>query len=149
MNSVTLRPVEILLVEDCLSDAKLIGKVFSHATIPHNLQLVEDGIEALDFLYQRGKYYSAIRPDLILLDLNLPKKDGLEVLAKIKADHQLSKIPVIILSNSDCPQDILSCYQMDANCYLTKPSNLPEFKETINMIENFWLSFVRLPLYDN
>ncbi|MGK7951925.1 MAG: response regulator [Xenococcaceae cyanobacterium] len=146
MNSVTLRPVEILLVEDCLSDAKLIGKVFSRATIPHNLQLVEDGIEALDFLYQRGKYYSAIRPDLILLDLNLPKKDGLEVLAKIKADHQLSKIPVIILSNSDCPQDILSCYQMDANCYLTKPSNLREFKETINMIENFWLSFVRLPL---
>lgn len=146
MNSVTLRPIEILLVEDSPSDAKLICKFFGRASIPHNLERVEDGIEALDFLYQQGEYGSAVRPDLILLDLNLPRKDGLGVLAEIKANPQLSKIPVIILSNSDSQKDVLSCYQMDANCYLTKPSNLQEFKETINIIEDFWLSFVKLPL---
>lgn len=146
INSVTLRPIEILLVEDSHSDAKLIGKVFGRASIPHNLERVKDGIEAIDFLYQQGKYDSAIRPDLILLDLNLPRKDGLCVLAEIKADINLSKIPVIILSNSDCQEDVLSCYQMNANCYLTKPGNLQEFKEIVNIIEDFWLSFVKLPL---
>ena len=146
MNSVILRPIEILLVEDSPSDAKLISKVFTRATIPCHLKLVEDGIEAIDFLYQQGEYNSAPRPDLILLDLHLPKKDGLGVLAEIKADSQLSKIPVIVLTTSDCQEDVLTCYQMDVNCYLTKPNNLQEFKETVTIIEDFWLSFVKLPL---
>ena len=146
MNDVILRPVEILLVEDSPSDAKLISKVFSRATIPHHLELVEDGIEAIAFLYQQGEYRSAPRPDLILLDLHLPKKDGLGVLAEIKSDSQLSKIPVIILTTSDCQEDVVSCYQMEANCYLTKPNNLQEFKETVTIIEDFWLRFVKLPL---
>ena len=146
MNSVILRPIEILLVEDSPSDAKLISKVFTRATIPCHLELVEDGIEALDFLYQQGEYKSAPRPDLILLDLHLPRKDGLGVLAEIKADSQLSKIPVIVLTTSHCPQDVINCYQMDANCYLTKPNNLQEFKQTVSMIEDFWLGFVKFPL---
>ena len=146
MNSVTLRPIEILLVEDSPSDAKLIKKVFARATIPHHLEQVEDGIEALDFLYQQGDYKSAPRPDMILLDLHLPKKDGLCVLAEIKADSQLSKIPVIVLTTSHCQEDVINCYQMDANCYLTKPNNLQEFKQTVSMIEDFWLGFVQLPL---
>ncbi|MDJ0635123.1 MAG: response regulator [Xenococcaceae cyanobacterium MO_188.B29] len=146
MNSVTLRPIEILLVEDSPSDAKLIKKVFDRATIPHHLEQVEDGIEALDFLYQQGEYGSAPRPDMILLDLHLPKKDGLCVLAEIKADSQLSKIPVIVLTTSHSPKDVINCYQMDANCYLTKPNNLQEFKQTVSIIEDFWLGFVKLPL---
>ena len=146
MNSVTLRPIEILLVEDSPSDAKLIKKVFDRATIPHHLEQVEDGIEALDFLYQQGEYRSAPRPDMILLDLHLPKKDGLCVLAEIKADSQLSKIPVIVLTTPHSPKDVINCYQMDANCYLTKPNNLQEFKQTVSIIEDFWLGFVKLPL---
>lgn len=146
MNSVILRPIEILLIEDSPSDAKLISKVFGKATIPHNLERVEDGIEALDFLHKQGEYRSAPRPDLILLDLHLPKKDGLGVLAEIKADSHLNKIPIIVLTTSDCQEDVVSCYQMDVNCYLTKPSNLQEFKETVTIIEDFWLSFVKLPL---
>lgn len=146
MNSVILRPIEILLVEDSPSDAKLIKKVFDRATIPHHLEQVEDGIEALDFLYQQGEYKSAPRPDMILLDLHLPKKDGLCVLAEIKADDQLGKIPVIVLTTSRCQEDVINCYQMDANCYLTKPNNLQEFKQTVSMIEDFWLGFVKLPL---
>ena len=146
MNGVILRPIEILLVEDSLSDARLISKVFDDANIPCHVELVEDGIEAIDFLYQQGEYLAAPRPDLILLDLHLPKKDGLGVLAEIKTDAQLSQIPVIILTTSDCQEDVRSCYQMDANCYLTKPNNLQEFKETISIIEDFWLGFAKLPL---
>lgn len=146
MNGVILRPIEILLVEDSLSDARLISKVFDDASIPCHLKLVEDGMEAIDFLYQQGEYFSAPRPDLILLDLHLPKKDGLGVLAEIKTNTQLSQIPVIVLTTSDCQEDVVNCYQMNANCYLTKPSNLKELRETVTIIEDFWLSFVQLPL---
>jgi CheY-like chemotaxis protein len=145
MNSVIPKAIKILLVEDSPIDAKLIAKVFSEATITHHLQIVSDGVEAIAFLHQEGKYSQMPRPDLILLDLHLPKKDGLGVLAEIRANSKFHNIPVIILTTSECQEDILNCYQLEANCYLTKPDNLDKFHETVTFIKDFWLNFAKLP----
>ncbi|MBE9169420.1 response regulator [Pleurocapsales cyanobacterium LEGE 06147] len=141
------RAIEILLVEDSPIDAKLIAKVFSHATITHHLQIVTDGVEAIAFLHQKGKYSHKPRPDLILLALHLPKKDGLGVLAEIRANSKFLNIPVIILTTSECQEDIINCYHMDANCYLTKPNDLDAFCETVTLIQDFWLNFAKLPSF--
>ena len=140
------RPTEILLVEDSESDAKLITKVFSRTDITPNFRVVKDGVEAVAFLYQQKPYDKMPRPDIIFLDLHLPKKNGLDVLAEIKSEPRLRNIPVIILTSSASQQDITKCYQMNANCYLTKPSTSEEFCRTIKIIEDFWLNIAKLPL---
>ena len=146
MNHIQLvRPIEILLVEDSPSDADLTLETLSAAKVLNNLHVVEDGTEAMDFLQCRGRYQRAPRPDLILLDLNLPKKDGREVLAEIKADPQLKMIPVVILTTSSAEIDILKSYELNANCYVTKPVSFAEFVRIIKLIESFWLAAVRLP----
>jgi chemotaxis family two-component system response regulator Rcp1 len=138
-------PIQILLVEDSPSDAKLTLKALSLAKVINEVFHVRDGVEALDFLYQRGTYMDSPRPDLILLDLNLPKKDGREVLEELKRDADLSTIPVVVLTTSKAEQDILRSYQLHANCYITKPVNFERFLEVIQSIEQFWLSVVVLP----
>lgn len=145
MNSSLSKIIEILLVEDSHSDAQLIAKVFERANLTIHLEIVEDGVEALAFLNREGRYSQMPRPNLILLDLHLPKKDGIGVLTAIKTDSNLRDIPVIILTTSDAQEDIINCYKMDANCYLTKPRDLKEFQATIKTIETFWLKCVQLP----
>jgi CheY-like chemotaxis protein len=139
------RPVEILLVEDSPSDADLTVEALSDSKVINNLHWVEDGVEALAFLRQQGKYSNAPRPDLILLDLNLPKKDGREVLAQIKADSSLKLIPVVILTTSAAERDILKIYELNGNCYVTKPIDLEQFIAVVKLIEMFWLAVVKLP----
>jgi CheY-like chemotaxis protein len=141
----TIRPVEILLVEDSPSDADLTEEALSDGKVLNHLHWVEDGVEALAFLRRQGKYTKAPRPDLILLDLNLPKKDGREVLAQIKADPSLKLIPVVILSTSAAERDILKTYELNANCYVTKPIDLEQFISVVKLIEEFWLALVKLP----
>ncbi len=141
----TIRPIEILLVEDSPSDADLTVDAFSDARVLNNLHWVEDGVEALTFLRRQGKYSDVPRPDLILLDLNMPKKDGREVLAEIKADSQLKRIPVIILTTSAAERDILKTYELNGNCYVTKPIDLEQFMSVVKIIEAFWLAVVQLP----
>jgi two-component system, chemotaxis family, response regulator Rcp1 len=140
-----IRPVEILLVEDSPSDAELTQEALSDGKVLNNLHHVEDGVEALAFLYRQGTYSSVPRPDLILLDLNLPKKDGYEVLEQIKQDPSLKRIPVIILTTSSAEDDILKTYELNGNCYITKPMNLDQFICVIKLIEVFWLDVVKLP----
>ena len=140
-----LRAVEILLVEDSPSDADLTEEAFSEGKVLNNLHWVQDGVEALAFLYQQGNYVDAPRPDLILLDLNLPKKDGREVLAQIKGNPNLKLIPVIILTTSAAERDIVKTYELNANCYITKPIDLEEFIGVVKLIEKFWLALVKLP----
>ncbi|MEW5820805.1 MAG: response regulator [Cyanobacteriota bacterium] len=137
--------IEILLVEDNLSDIRLTQEAIKECKIENNLHVVRDGIEALDFLRKKGKYANAPRPCLILLDLNMPRKDGREVLAEIKADPELKRIPVIILTTSKSEDDIFITYDHCANCYITKPNDIEEFFKTITTIENFWLELVKLP----
>jgi CheY-like chemotaxis protein len=144
-NSYNSQPVEILLVEDSPSDTELTVEALAGGKICNHLSLVEDGVEALDFLRRRGAYQNAPRPDLILLDLNLPRMNGREVLAEIKADDQLSAIPVVVLTTSQDEQDILHAYACHANCYITKPVDFQQFLEAVRAIENFWLSIVTLP----
>jgi len=141
-----IRHVEILLVEDSPSDADLTLEALSEGKVLNQLHWVEDGVEALAFLRRQGKYAKAPRPDLILLDLNLPKKDGREVLAQIKADPQLKIIPVVILTTSSAERDILKTYELNANCYVTKPIDLEQFISVVKLIEAFWLAVVKLPL---
>ncbi|MEQ8973064.1 MAG: response regulator [Coleofasciculus sp. C1-SOL-03] len=141
----TIRPIEILLVEDSPSDADLTVDAFSDARVLNNLHWVEDGVEALTFLRRQGQYSDVPRPDLILLDLNMPKKDGREVLAEIKADSQLKRIPVIILTTSAAERDILKTYELNGNCYVTKPIDLEQFMSVVKIIEAFWLAVVQLP----
>lgn len=141
-----LKPVEILLVEDSLADIVLMKKILSQTTTTNkNLHIVKDGIEAINFLSQQGEYKDKPRPDLILLDLNLPRKNGLEVLKEIKSDVKLRAIPVIILSTSENNQDITECYSYYANSYLIKPINLQEFYDCMEAIDNFWFKFARHP----
>lgn len=140
-----IKPVEILLVEDSPSDAELTQEALSNGKVLNNLHHVEDGVEALAFLYRQGKYTTVPRPDLILLDLNLPKKDGYEVLEQIKKDLSLKRIPVIILTTSSADDDILKTYELHGNCYITKPMNLDQFIRVIKLIELFWLTVVKLP----
>ncbi|MFP4099980.1 response regulator [Coleofasciculus sp.] len=141
----TVRPIEILLVEDSPSDADLTVDAFSEARVLNNLHWVEDGVEALTFLRRQGQYSDVPRPDLILLDLNMPKKDGREVLAEIKADSKLKRIPVIILTTSAAERDILKTYELNGNCYVTKPIDVEQFMSVVKIIEAFWLAVVQLP----
>lgn len=137
--------VEILIVDDSPADVGLVEEAFREWSHSNRLSVVEDGAQALDFLYRHGEFSSAPRPDLILLDLNLPKKDGREVLSAIKQDPELQQIPVVILTTSDAEQDVRKAYRLHANCYLTKPVHIDEFLTKIKAIESFWLSTVRLP----
>ncbi|MBN2352174.1 MAG: response regulator [Spirochaetales bacterium] len=138
-------PVEILLVEDNPGDARLAREALKDSKLINNLSHVADGEEAMDFLRREGKYADAPRPDLILLDLNLPKKDGREVLAEIKIDENLKRIPVVILTVSSAEEDIFRTYNLHANCYITKPIDLNQFMKVVHSIEDFWLSIVKLP----
>lgn len=139
------KTVEILLIEDNPGDVRLTREVLKEGKIWNNLNVVEDGVQALNFLHREGKYVHAPHPDLILLDLNLPKKDGREVLAAIKLDATLKRIPVIVLTTSQAEEDILNAYDLYANCYITKPIDLDQFTTVIRSIENFWLTIVKLP----
>ena len=139
------KPIEILLVEDSPGDVRLTQEAFRDGKLATNLHVVADGEAAIDHLRRRGAYATAVRPDLILLDLNLPKKDGREVLAEIKADDDLRRIPVVILTTSKAEQDILKVYHLHANCYITKPVDLDQFLGVVKAIEEFWLQIVKLP----
>ena len=139
------RPIEILLVEDNPADVRLTVEVLKETKVRNTLTVAADGIEALDLLRRNGRYAHAMRPDLILLDLNLPKKDGREVLAEIKTDPDLKRIPVVILTSSKAEEDIFKSYNLYANCYVTKPVGLEQFVKVVKSIENFWLTIVTLP----
>ena len=138
-------PVEILLVEDNRGDARLTREALKEGKVYNNLHWVKDGVEALDFLHKRGKHEGAPKPDIILLDLNLPKKDGREVLQEIKADEGLMRIPVVVLTTSKAEEDVLRTYALHANCYVTKPVDLEQFIKVVKSIDNFWLTVVTLP----
>jgi two-component system, chemotaxis family, response regulator Rcp1 len=141
----TPQPIDILLVEDNEADIRLTQEVFSDSKLHNNLTIANNGQEAMDCLRQRGKYQGFIRPDLILLDLNLPVKDGRTVLAEIKSDPNLKSIPVVILTTSKAEEDIVKTYRLHANCYINKPVDLEQFITVVNSIQNFWLTSVRLP----
>lgn len=138
-------PIEVLLVEDNPGDVRLTQEAFREGKLRVNFQVVVDGEAALDYLHRRGAYAQMGRPDLVLLDLNLPKKDGREVLAEIKEDDELKSIPVVILTTSKAEQDILKVYNLHANCYITKPVDLEQFLGVVKAIEDFWLQIVKLP----
>lgn len=139
------RIVEILLVEDNPGDARLTREALKEGRVRNNLHVAQDGVEALEFLRRAGRFADAPRPDLILLDLNLPRKDGREVLTEIKRDSDLRFIPVVVLTTSEAEQDVLRSYELAANCYITKPVDLEKFLTIVRSIEEFWLNIVRLP----
>ena len=141
-----VRPVEILLVEDNPGDVRLTMEALKEAKVINNLTVLKDGEEALSYLRRQGSYAQAKRPHLILLDLNLPRKDGREVLAQIKADEALKRIPVVVLTTSQDEQDVLRSYNLHANCYITKPVDLDQFISVVRTIEDFWLVIVVLPV---
>ena len=138
-------PIDILLVEDNPGDARLIQEALAGGTFSRSLNIVIDGDEALDLLRREGRYANASVPDLILLDLNLPKRNGLEVLTQIKADEDLKWIPIIIFTSSDAPSDIRESYMLHANCYITQPDGFDQFMKVVKSIEDFWLNTVQLP----
>ncbi|MGA3055571.1 MAG: response regulator [Candidatus Korobacteraceae bacterium] len=140
-----VQPAEILVVEDNPGDVRLMREALRESKIMNQLRAVSDGQEALAFLRKQGRYAHAIRPDLILLDLNLPGKDGREVLSEIKADPDLRRIPVVVVTSSRADEDILRSYNHHANCYITKPLDLEKFVEVVQAIQNFWISIVKLP----
>lgn len=139
------REVSILLVEDNPGDVRLTIEALKEGKVYNRLSVVSNGFEALEFLRRQGRYANATRPDLILLDLNLPKKNGSEVLAEIKADPALKRIPVVVLTTSEAEQDVLRSYDLNANCYITKPVDLDQFLHVVKSINDFWLTVVRLP----
>ena len=139
------RAIEILLVEDSPSDTDLTLEALKDFKVRNHVSVVEDGVLAMQFLRREGPYAQAPRPDLIMLDLNLPRKDGREVLAELKADGNLKTIPVVVLTTSRAEQDILRAYQLNANCYITKPVDFNQFLEVVRSIESFWLFVVTLP----
>lgn len=139
------RLIEILLVEDNPADVRLTIEALKEGKVKNNLYIAEDGEMALDFLYKRGNYQDTPMPDIVLLDLNLPKVNGHEVLAIIKKDENLKRIPVVILTTSKADEDILNTYEHHANCYITKPVDLEKFIHVIQSIEDFWLTIVKLP----
>jgi len=141
----SVNPIEILLVEDNPADVRLTQEALKEGKVRNHLHVARDGIEAMEFLRRVGKYANAVRPDLILLDLNLPRKDGREVLADIKADPDLKAIPVVVLTTSSAEQDIFKSYKLHANCYITKPVDLDQFVQVVKSIDDFWLTVVRLP----
>ena len=140
-----LKPVEILLVEDSPGDVRLTKEALKDSKVANTITVAEDGVEAMALLRREGKYAESVRPDLILLDLNLPRKDGRQVLEELKADEALKSIPVIILTTSQADEDIIRTYNLHANCYITKPVDLDKFLEVVRTIEDFWLSIVKLP----
>jgi two-component system, chemotaxis family, response regulator Rcp1 len=140
-----IRPIEILLVEDNPGDVRLTIEALKDGKVTNNLRVAKDGEEALDCLFQRGRFGNCVKPDIILLDLNLPKKDGREVLKIIKTDANLRQIPVVVLTTSKAEEDILKSYNYHANCYITKPIDMNEFLNVIRMTEDFWLTIVKLP----
>jgi len=137
--------IEILLVEDNPGDVDLTLEALRDAKVRNNFNVVTDGVEALAYLRKQGAYSGAVVPDLILLDLNLPRKDGRQVLAEIKTDPALKHIPVVVLTSSDSEADVLRSYQIHANCYIRKPTDLNRFLEVVRSIEDFWLEIVKLP----
>jgi CheY-like chemotaxis protein len=137
--------IEILLCEDNIGDQRLTIEAFKDSRVCNKLNIAGDGVEALEFLHKEGKYANAPTPDLILLDLNMPRKDGREVLAEIKLDEKLRRIPVVILTTSQAEADILKTYNLHANCYITKPVDLDQFLQMIKSLEDFWFSIVKLP----
>ncbi len=141
------KEIEILLVEDNAGDVRLTIEALNEAKVSNKLSVVRDGVEAMEFLQQKGAYKDAARPDLILLDLNLPRKDGREVLADIKNAPALRKIPVVVLTTSRSEEDILQAYDLHANCYITKPVDFRQFMNVVKSIENFWLTVVKLPIH--
>lgn len=143
MNAV--RPIDILLVEDSPADVRLTREALKEAKVLNTLHVVQDGIAALAFLRKEGKYADSPEPHLILLDLNLPKKDGREVLAEIKQDETLKRIPVVVLTTSRAEEDVVRTYNLHANAYVTKPVDLKQFLEVVHSIEQFWLAVVTLP----
>jgi CheY-like chemotaxis protein len=140
------RPFEKLLVEDNPADVRLTREALMDGNVLQNLHVVSDSIEAMAFLRQEGQYIDSPRPNLILLDLNLPRKDGREVLAEIKAYESLRRIPVVVLTSSHAEQDVLRSYDLQVNCYVTKPVDLEQFTIIVKSIEQFWFSIVQLPL---
>jgi two-component system, chemotaxis family, response regulator Rcp1 len=145
MDNQLVKPINILLVEDNPGDADLAREALENSKFNNNLQVVDDGEKAMAFLHREGLYRDVPMPDLILLDLNLPKKDGRQVLAEIKADPELMRIPVVILTTSRAEEDVLRTYNLHANCYITKPIDLNQFLHVVRSIEDFWMSIVVLP----
>ena len=140
--------IQILLVDDSSDDVLLTRRALKKGKVLNNLSVVDDGVEAINFLHRRGEYSDAPRPDIILLDLNMPKKDGREVLSEIKADDGLKQIPVVVLTTSEADIDILESYSLHANCYVTKPVDLDQFMHVIQTLEDFWFNVVKLPRGD-
>jgi two-component system, chemotaxis family, response regulator Rcp1 len=145
MNLAMAKPIEILLIEDSPSDVALTIEALKTGRIGNNLNRVADGVEAMEYLRQQGRFAQSPRPDLIMLDLNLPKKDGREVLRELKNDPSLKFIPIIVLTTSRADKDVLQSYELNANCYITKPVDFQQFIDVIKSIEHFWLSVVTLP----
>jgi two-component system response regulator len=145
MHAAAIKPIEILLVEDNPRDVELTMEAFKDSKIFSSIHVANDGQAALDFLRQEGKYKDSPRPDLILLDLNLPRKEGREVLAEIKIDEKLKRIPVVVLTSSKAEEDILKSYNLHANCYITKPIDLHQFIKVVRSVEDFWFTIVKLP----
>ncbi len=139
------KPVEILLVEDNPGDVRLTREALQESKLRNNLHVVMDGEAAMDFVYQRGEYADEPRPDLLLLDLNLPKKDGREVLEDIKGDEELRSIPVVILTTSEADEDIVKTYNLHANAYITKPVGMEKFIDVVKSVKDFWFTIVKLP----
>jgi len=139
------KPIEILLIEDSPGDVRLCIEALKEAKVLNSMTVAADGVEAMALLRREGRYAASVRPDLILLDLNLPRKDGREVLAEIKSDEDLKRIPVVILTTSKDEEDVLKTYNLHANCYITKPIDLHQFIKVVKSIEDFWLTIVKLP----
>ena len=137
--------IDILVVEDNPGDGRLIMEVLKSNKIHNSLNIVKDGVEAMDFLHKKGEFANVPRPDLIFLDLNLPRKDGREVLAELKSDDKFKQIPVVVMTMSQAEEDILKSYSLHANCYVTKPIDLDQFVKVVESIEDFWFSLVKLP----
>ena len=138
-------PIEILLIEDNPGDVRLTQEALREGKVINNLAVVSDGVEALAYLRQKGRYAGATRPDVILLDLNLPRKDGREVLQEIKEDPNLKRIPVVVITSSSAEEDVLRSYNLHANCYISKPVDLEQFVTVVKSIEDFWMGIVKLP----
>jgi two-component system, chemotaxis family, response regulator Rcp1 len=145
MNGNSIKPIEILLVEDNIGDIRLTEEALKESNLIVNLTVARDGMEAMDFLRGQGSHVNAPNPDLILLDLNLPRKDGREVLQEIKNDADLKRIPVVVLTTSEAESDIVATYGFHANCYITKPVDMDQFIKIVKMLEEFWFTIVKLP----
>lgn len=144
-NFTVSQPIEILLIEDNAGDIELTQEAFHEAKTPNNLHVVRDGDEALEFLYKNGRHENAVRPDIVLLDLNMPGKNGKEVLAIVKEDENLKDIPIIIITSSEAEMDVAKSYALHVNAYIVKPVSLQQFMQVVEAVEMFWLSVVKLP----